>query len=271
MSGMAEQRSNARANGSLKGDFKIVKELRSLSGAGWDAEAGLVILDPDVWDQYITAHPKAAPFRTRGFPLYDDIATIVGGILATGDEAVSSSQILDRFDNSSSSSDDDDDDDGTVHVAAPAASEEATADADDVTADATASVPPTAPPTPPPPPSSSPKKRKRTERVSSASAMYAMADSMNSMVAALGASIEPDTSQAGPSHLSTPARKNKAFNMIAEEEGLSDDELVVARKLFRGPGRAELADEYLSFGPDRKASRRKWLRQELDELHAQAV
>ncbi|KII90635.1 hypothetical protein PLICRDRAFT_174017 [Plicaturopsis crispa FD-325 SS-3] len=56
--------------GALKRDFSTVKRLRSQSGWGWD-----------------DAHKKAAKWRTKPFPLYDDIATLVEGRQATGEAA----------------------------------------------------------------------------------------------------------------------------------------------------------------------------------------
>jgi hypothetical protein len=37
----------------LKQEFDTVKELRSLSGFGWDDERKLVIASPEVWDEYL--------------------------------------------------------------------------------------------------------------------------------------------------------------------------------------------------------------------------
>lgn len=88
---------------------------------------------------------------------------------------------------------------------------------------------------------------------------------------AVAAAMNPLSSETVRTMLTTPQRKDKAFKMIMEEEDLSDSELAVARKLFRGPGKAELADEYLSFGGGESRARKFWLRSELDDLQGMSV
>ncbi|KAF5338309.1 hypothetical protein D9758_015762 [Tetrapyrgos nigripes] len=74
----------------FKADFKIVAKLRLLSGFGWCPIRHMVTATDEVWDQYITGHRKAHPFRTQPFPHYDAIAGIVGHSTATGAMAQSS-------------------------------------------------------------------------------------------------------------------------------------------------------------------------------------
>ncbi|GJJ06774.1 hypothetical protein Clacol_000970 [Clathrus columnatus] len=68
----------------LKGEYKQVKELHGQSGFGWDASKQTVTAEPEVWQSYIQAHPKLAKWRTKAFPLFDDIAMIIGEVVATG-------------------------------------------------------------------------------------------------------------------------------------------------------------------------------------------
>ena len=84
-----------------------MKTLRGLSGFGWDDQRKMVTAEPDVWDRYLKVcmliylstllclfcqqgHPKARPFRKKSFPLYDEIAVIIGETGAVGDLAFSS-------------------------------------------------------------------------------------------------------------------------------------------------------------------------------------
>lgn len=84
-----------------------MKTLRGLSGFGWDDQRKVVMAEPDVWDRYlkvcmliciftphrslyVQGHPKARPFRKKPFPLYDEIAAIIGETGAVGDLAFSS-------------------------------------------------------------------------------------------------------------------------------------------------------------------------------------
>lgn len=89
-------------------------------------------------------------------------------------------------------------------------------------------------------------KRKHNSGVSSSSALDHLADNVGNLISTLQ---EPQST--------SPACKNAAWNVIMEEEDLSDTELAAARKIFRG--RAELADEYLSFPPHKKRARTMWL------------
>jgi hypothetical protein len=89
----------------------MVKELRSLSGFGWDDERKMVTAAPEVWDEYLKVsslvtntflityfmslqnHPKANPWRKKPFPLYDDISELVDGTRATGQNAFRAGQM----------------------------------------------------------------------------------------------------------------------------------------------------------------------------------
>jgi hypothetical protein len=85
----------------LKQEFDIVKQLRSLSGFGWDDERKIVTATADVWERYLEVspsyvselnvtlfcvqkHPKAKPWRKKSFPLYDEISELIEGTRANG-------------------------------------------------------------------------------------------------------------------------------------------------------------------------------------------
>ncbi|KAH9059520.1 Myb/SANT-like DNA-binding domain-containing protein [Lactarius vividus] len=75
----------------IKQEFETVKELRGLSGFGWDDAKKTVTATDDVWEAYLVpeSHKKARPFHNKKrFPLYDNIAELVDGTRATGANAV---------------------------------------------------------------------------------------------------------------------------------------------------------------------------------------
>ncbi|KAI9431664.1 Myb/SANT-like DNA-binding domain-containing protein [Lactarius indigo] len=81
----------------LKQEYDIVKELRGLSGFGWDPNLNTVTAESDVWDAYIkTLSPSKAKlvkkFRTKPFPLYNAVGELVDGTRATGKHAFRAGQ-----------------------------------------------------------------------------------------------------------------------------------------------------------------------------------
>ncbi|THH19629.1 hypothetical protein EUX98_g8736 [Antrodiella citrinella] len=55
----------------IKKDYIIFKEMRKLSGAGWNAETSTIVLSDGVWADFLKAHPTCTRYRARSFPLYD--------------------------------------------------------------------------------------------------------------------------------------------------------------------------------------------------------
>ncbi|KAF8233318.1 hypothetical protein L208DRAFT_1166817, partial [Tricholoma matsutake] len=72
----------------LKGHFIVVKELRGLSGWGWDEDTHMVTAPDGVWEAYIEAHPAAGQWHDESFPLYNNISPLVEGQHATGDHVI---------------------------------------------------------------------------------------------------------------------------------------------------------------------------------------
>ncbi|EJD40587.1 hypothetical protein AURDEDRAFT_127614 [Auricularia subglabra TFB-10046 SS5] len=72
----------------LKGDFKVVKELRARSGMGWDGALCTVTAAPDVWDKACKANSKFKKWRKKAFPLYETMAELIGEVVATGEGAL---------------------------------------------------------------------------------------------------------------------------------------------------------------------------------------
>lgn len=86
----------------LKKSYRTVRDLRNTSGFGWDDENQIVTADSAAWEEYIAAHPEAKPFRTKPFPLYDNLQAICQAIIATGDAAFNPGQRRSRKDSTSS-------------------------------------------------------------------------------------------------------------------------------------------------------------------------
>ncbi|KAG6913844.1 hypothetical protein DXG01_003961, partial [Tephrocybe rancida] len=76
--------------GRFKEEYKIVKELKSLSSFGWDEDKKVVTAEKDVWERYCLGHPKAKPFQKQAFLMFDQIAIIISDTSATGAQALSS-------------------------------------------------------------------------------------------------------------------------------------------------------------------------------------
>ncbi|KAJ6580274.1 hypothetical protein B0H10DRAFT_1962611 [Mycena sp. CBHHK59/15] len=54
------------------------------SGWGWDDVGHFIVVDDDVWKEYIKTCPDAKKWCTTPYPLYDDMADLVDGGVATG-------------------------------------------------------------------------------------------------------------------------------------------------------------------------------------------
>ena len=75
--------------GELKKKYGIVSALRANSGFGWDHDKDLPTAPDDVWDKYLSAHPKAAPFRYTALPNRGELEVVFEGKSATGEFAMS--------------------------------------------------------------------------------------------------------------------------------------------------------------------------------------
>ena len=106
----------------LKLEYDVVKELRGLSGFGWDATLSTVQADPEVWTAYIKVRSDGTwihrsitricsqnlsaskaktvkTFRGKPFPLFDAIGDLIDGTRATGRGVFQAGQAS-AFDNS---------------------------------------------------------------------------------------------------------------------------------------------------------------------------
>lgn len=107
------------------------------------------------------------------------------------------------------------------------------------------------------PSSSKPTKR---HRPSTSGAIASLADSIDTLV---GGIFAPPKSVS----FSSPVKKDKAWKIVCQEEGLSPQSLAHARKVFRGD--PEIASEYLSFDnttEEMRMARSFWLSDELTRV-----
>ncbi|KAH9022583.1 hypothetical protein EDB85DRAFT_2151721 [Lactarius pseudohatsudake] len=81
----------------LKQEYDVVKEIRGLSGFGWDLIQNTVTAENNVWDAYIKNQGPSKvklvkKFRTKPFPLFDAVGELVDGTRATGKRAFRAGQ-----------------------------------------------------------------------------------------------------------------------------------------------------------------------------------
>ncbi|KAI9911319.1 hypothetical protein PsorP6_009039 [Peronosclerospora sorghi] len=72
----------------LKRNYNTVKRIRDNSGLVWDYENQVITCSDDVWEEYVTNHPVAGPWRTTSFPLFDSIGKIISGAVASGSSSL---------------------------------------------------------------------------------------------------------------------------------------------------------------------------------------
>ncbi|KAJ3754549.1 hypothetical protein EV360DRAFT_86732 [Lentinula raphanica] len=75
--------------GSLKQSYTEVKALREMSGFGWDDVEKRVIATEEVWQNLLNVKKlgKYKKWKTKSFPLYDEMAELVDGVIANGEFA----------------------------------------------------------------------------------------------------------------------------------------------------------------------------------------
>ncbi|XP_006656971.2 uncharacterized protein LOC102701736 [Oryza brachyantha] len=74
----------------LKGNYKVIKNAQS--GVGWNDSLCMIVAEPAIWDRILQAHPKVKKFRSKPFPLFNQLALLYEGSVATGDLCFTSTQ-----------------------------------------------------------------------------------------------------------------------------------------------------------------------------------
>ena len=68
----------------MKSNYQIFSNLKNNSGFGWDDANSIPTAPQQVWDAYLNNHKKAAKYRYKTLPFFDDMHSIFDGNLATG-------------------------------------------------------------------------------------------------------------------------------------------------------------------------------------------
>ncbi|KAL6843066.1 hypothetical protein ACP4OV_027140 [Aristida adscensionis] len=79
----------------LKGNYKTIRDARKESGVGWNDSLGMITALDEVWSRIINAHPKVKKFCGKPFPLFNNLALLYEGSVATGDLNFTSTQRMD--------------------------------------------------------------------------------------------------------------------------------------------------------------------------------
>ncbi|XXG77557.1 hypothetical protein AAC387_Pa08g1690 [Persea americana] len=74
----------------LKKTYVDLKAMLDLSGFGWDDARKMVTAEPQVWKEYVAAHPKAAHYTNKAFPNWASMAIIFGDSVADGRDGFAS-------------------------------------------------------------------------------------------------------------------------------------------------------------------------------------
>ncbi|XP_019232317.1 PREDICTED: uncharacterized protein At2g29880-like [Nicotiana attenuata] len=68
----------------LKKSYATMKRMVQHSGFRWNEETRKVDAEDDVWEQYLSTHPKDAQYKTKKLPDYNTLALIFGDIVVDG-------------------------------------------------------------------------------------------------------------------------------------------------------------------------------------------
>lgn len=79
----------------LKKKYGILTTLRKQPGFSWDSLIQMATAAPAVWDEHIKAHPEAKEFRSKSFPLYNDLDDMFGGVIPEDDPYANMSTLAD--------------------------------------------------------------------------------------------------------------------------------------------------------------------------------
>nr|CAD1831781.1 unnamed protein product [Ananas comosus var. bracteatus] len=68
----------------LRSKYVEIKKCQDISGAGWDEQQKMIILEGETYQTYIKAHPKVADILNRPIKYYEELRIICGDDQATG-------------------------------------------------------------------------------------------------------------------------------------------------------------------------------------------
>ncbi|XP_059638952.1 uncharacterized protein LOC132281246 [Cornus florida] len=99
----------------LKTHFVTVHDMLhgpNTSGFGYDNLNHCVVAEKSVWDAYLQSHKNAAKFKDKPFPYYKDLCTIFGKDRATGNDAETAADVMEKLDKERMNKENDDVGDG---------------------------------------------------------------------------------------------------------------------------------------------------------------
>nr|XP_051229215.1 uncharacterized protein LOC127347023 [Lolium perenne] len=82
----------------LKREYKMLKEARMQSGAGWDEKTCMIVAEKALWDNLEISFPRIGKFERNGFPMYDSLGDLYDGQIAEGNHNFTSSSKASQLD-----------------------------------------------------------------------------------------------------------------------------------------------------------------------------
>nr|XP_051220194.1 uncharacterized protein LOC127337268 [Lolium perenne] len=82
----------------LKREYKMLKEARMQSGAGWDEKTCMIVAEKALWDNLEISFPRIGKFKRNGFPMYDSLGDLYDGQIAEGNHNFTSSSKASQLD-----------------------------------------------------------------------------------------------------------------------------------------------------------------------------
>ncbi|GLB43985.1 putative myb/SANT-like DNA-binding domain containing protein [Lyophyllum shimeji] len=253
----------------LASQCKQVRRLRGISGWGWDDERHVVVASEQQWESIVENEPQLEKWRENFFPLYDEILPLIDGRFATGENAIHMPEMQD----SSPVHDSGPDDTGDAPSASPAIEfsgilgDTYSADEDDGPKSEGDIVGVSQSLTTPARPiskrashdtlaSASIKKRKHTTNTSTV-----VGEMVNAFREAASSFSSDGLDDASAMH-ATPARRQRAVQLLTADGELADGEIVRALRLFRQD--CSIADTFSAI--PKKALRTAYIQEELASM-----
>lgn len=76
----------------LKREYRMLKEARKQSGAGWNEQRSMIEAEEDLWNNLITSNQKLRKFKNKSFPLFEELGQLYDGHIAEGTYNFNSTQ-----------------------------------------------------------------------------------------------------------------------------------------------------------------------------------
>ncbi|KAM0857942.1 hypothetical protein ACQ4PT_048130 [Festuca glaucescens] len=82
----------------LKREYKMLKEARMQSGAGWDEKSCRIVAEKALWDNLEISFPRIGKFKRNNFPMYDSLGDLYDGQIAEGNHNFTSTSKASQLD-----------------------------------------------------------------------------------------------------------------------------------------------------------------------------